>query len=105
MAVVTLKNGEGYVFALADFWVVDSSGTPRKEGQYIYIKDIWIHKKYRGKKVIEELIPLIDKHKYCGNVIGVYWRNDKFGRLTKVFSRKRLAKKGVKECSLHGYYP
>jgi len=104
--VSVLQNGEGYIYAYADWKTTNHYGHHTNKGLYIYVQHLWIHKKYRGTDAIKKLITLIDEHPNAVNALWVYWQREKYNkRLSKSFPRWKAAKKGVKECSLVGYYP
>lgn len=99
--ISTLKNFDGMIYAYAEWRVVDETGTMNSAGRYLYINDLWIHEKYRGKEVMNALIRLMDEHELVKHVVGVYWENLKHkNRLTPLYNRERLSKlsKRSQEC-------
>ncbi len=89
----TLHNPDGFIYAYASFITVDFFGKPKNEGFYIHISDVWIHGSYRNGEALKELIRHIDNHPECKNAKFVYWRRDKYDRISKTYDRERFIKK------------
>lgn len=93
--ITELKNNDGFVYAYCEWEILDDKGQFKDWGEYLYIQRMWIHKLHRGKKTLQHLISLIDKHKFLSCVKWVYWNRDKYNdRISKLFSRNRLSKMG-----------
>ena len=93
--VVFEQDNIGFIVGFLEFEIVNDLGQFKNYGEYIYIQNAWIHETLRNSLVLRKLITKVDYHKFCFNAFWVYWRNDKTGKLTKPFPRKRLAKLGV----------
>lgn len=82
--------------AYIEWQVVDEKGIQDDYGLYIYIKDLWISPKHRGKKLLNRLIKLIDQDERSKSAVSVYWQRSKYNyRLSKNIPRSGIAKKGV----------
>jgi hypothetical protein len=92
--LLTLKTDKGYIYAYIEFDVVNQFGIQVENGDTLYIRDLWIHKEYKGKIQIAKFIKMLDKLEETEKVEGIYWarRKDKFGkkafRKSKLFTRK-----------------
>ena len=93
--IETLKNEDGYIYGYITAQLVNDSGIPDEEGNFVYIWDIFVHPEYRQSQTINQLITLIDKR--CGSKARyVYWNSEKHNdRQTRSFRRERLAKMGA----------
>lgn len=98
--IYTLHNNEDLIYAYVTFLTVDEFGKAKNEGLYIHISDIWINSSYRNRDVLKELIFHIDNHIECKNAKFVYWRREKYNRISKTYSRDRLSKMGDRLCQL-----
>ena len=93
--ICTLKNCVGCIYGYITWLLVNDKGIRDKFGEYIYIDELWIHENYRGTQAINELIQLIHEQPDAIPGIWVYWKRDKYNRLTKnSYLRARLAKRG-----------
>jgi len=94
--VVSAKNTQGFIYAYAEFQILNSNGQFEDNGEYLYIQDIWIHDCWRKTGALRRLIRLIDDHDFTRNCKYVYWVREKYNdRQTKIFPRQRLVKMGV----------
>ena len=80
--ISTLRNYEGLVTGFIEWQILDAAGYQTKNGEYIFVKTIWVHKRYRSKRSDQELIAKIDEHEYAKNSPFVYWEivRDKNGK-------------------------
>ena len=101
-----LKNQSDYIYAYAEWRVVNKDGQIETDGDYIYIVDLWIHPYRSGRKTLKHLIQRIDTHPAGYTAKWVYWKSQKHkDRLTPSYSRKRLRKIGVKNESVSKAIP
>lgn len=89
-----LKTRDGYIYALAEWFIVDHEGYNSANGEYVFVKDLWIHDKQRFKDAIKYII--FDINDRCRLAKYVYWNRTKYNkRRTPNLSRSRLARMGV----------
>lgn len=69
----TLKNREGLAYAYVEWQVLDAAGYQSNDGQYIYVKNMWIHEKRRESLAFKCLINKIYRHPYSQKASFVYW--------------------------------
>lgn len=93
-----LTNNNGFIYAYISYFAFDSEGRLRRNGEYGYIQDIWIHPDKRRKGVMKDLIAEAKKFFKGTNVKYIYWRNKKHKRVTKSYNIERLQKLGGTEC-------
>lgn len=92
-----LKNKDDYIVAYVEWNRVNQLGQVVKDGLFLNIRYLWIHKKYEGKGAMGKLIYLIDNDLASFGSEYLYWFRRKYTkRQTPNLSRKRLAKMGVK---------
>ena len=90
-----LENNEGFLIAFVEWQIVDKNAQYKNDGEYCYVQELWIHKKFEGKRIINKLINLVNNHDFMKPVKWIYWLRGKYNyRLTKCLSRERLAKMG-----------
>ena len=93
--ITVLKNNEGYIYAYAEWRIVDNLGNKNINGDHVYIRNVWIHESRRGislSALIQQIDMQVPEH-----IKKVYWRNSKHDRISKTFNRERF-KKGVLQC-------
>jgi len=96
--ISTLKNTDGYIYAYVIWKTVCKEGTWEKHGEYIFVREMWIHKRFEGTETYKQLIHLIDIHPNTVNAKWVYWKRTKYNeRLSPTYSRDRLSKMGVEK--------
>jgi len=107
--ISTLKNKEGLVSGFIEWQILDASGYQVKDGEYIFVRTIWVQPKYTGRRAYQLLIDKIDTHAYSKNSHFVYWQRlwDKDGnkiideenrevetrKLSKIFKRDEILNK------------
>ena len=92
-----LRNDEDYIVAYAEWNRVNQLGQVVRDGIFIHIRHIWIHKNHRENRTMGKLIYLIDNDLASFGAEYLYWFRQKYNkRQTLNFSRHRLAKMGVK---------
>lgn len=87
--ISVLKNSEGLIYAYCEWWVVDEKGFNSDQGNYLYIKDLWIHPKRRMGGTLKDIIRQIDQDE-GGQCRIVYWNNLKHNRLTPSYLREKF---------------
>lgn len=75
----------GYI----EWWQVGQSGFHKPYGEYVWIKDMWIHENYRNTHVFSELVQdVLDRShgaKWC------YFAHRKYrGRISKLYTRQQF---------------
>jgi len=86
--ISSLKTREGLIYAFIEWSILDEQGKFKSRGEFIYIHDVWIYKKYRNRETLWTLIGLVDKHPFCEFAVWVYWKNGKHNfRKTKRIPR------------------
>ena len=78
--IVTLENNDGYIYAYAEFEVVDGNTVICDEGKYVYVQNIWIHEDYRGNGVLKDL--MVDIFIKSKNAEFVYWNRSRYNRVS-----------------------
>lgn len=92
--VTTLKTDNGYVYAYCEWRILNKYGYEFSPRNYIFIKELWIHPKYRNLRTIRRMIAWIDRNELTKNVPYVYWHSEKYEK-QKVYDKNKLLKKGV----------
>lgn len=91
--IYTLHTKEDFIYAYVVFRTVDKFGKPKNFGEYIYIEEIWIHRDFRNRKILKKLIEHIDNHNQTIYATHVYWRSDKYKRISKTYLKDRFIKR------------
>jgi len=82
--LITRKNEQGFIYAYFEWSIVDHKGTPSDLGNFMYVKDIWVHPNYNGHSVIDDFIKELDEDKRNKNILWIYWtrikRNEKVSK-------------------------
>jgi hypothetical protein len=88
------KNKEGFIYSYFEFDIVDKEGNYKEDGEYMYVRDLWVHKDYSGEKEIKQFITEAERLKETGSVKYIYWLRSKYKdkqliskRLSKTFCR------------------
>ena len=90
----TIKDKEGKCIAYCEWSLRDSLGFEKKDGEYIWINDMWIHEKERGNGMIKKFITSIEPK--VPSARHIYWKRDKHnGRLSQYTERQFLKLRGV----------
>jgi hypothetical protein len=96
--ITYIKNKMGYIRSFAEWTLVDETGAPDDKGQFIFIRNLWVHDKQRkgfGKLgEIKKFIKRISKHPFCKYAIYVYWLRKKYGERKALIKISDIAKKG-----------
>ncbi len=89
--IESFKDVEGRILAYCDWQLVDDKGTIAKNGEYVFINDIYIAPAYRQngliRKIINKIEPLVPNAKY------VYWRREKYNDRLKTFRRFNITRR------------
>ena len=86
--ISALKNEEGFIYAYCEWWIVNEEGINSNQGNYLYIKDLWIHPKRRLDGTLKNLVWQIDQDEK--NCQFVYWNNLKHNRITPTYDREQF---------------
>jgi len=71
--ITTLRNSLDYVYAYVESNRVDKDGCWNKTGNHVRIENFWIHEKYRGRRVLTELVCKLNDHPVYRECEWVYW--------------------------------
>ena len=82
------KNEDGYVYAVAEYRIVNQDTTPNELGEYCYCKELWVHPKYERKGVVKEIITK-ERLKYP-NLKYLYFKRTKYGGRMKTIKLERI---------------
>ena len=92
--VLTLHDKKDLVYAYLEWMVVGKDGNPKDYGEYLLVRDLWIHHQYRRGKVIHIFVKMLNEHKFNKNVRYIYWQNLKHGeRISRLLTRSQALKK------------
>ena len=98
--ISTLHDSSQKIFAYCEWWVTDGDVCFKADGEYLYIRDLWIHPAYRGIGAIESLIDLINFNEFSHSTKWVYWnRGEHYNKHGKKIAA-RLSKPYKKETAL-----
>lgn len=85
--VTTIKDDEGRVIALCEWVLVGKSGYEMETGEYIFVREIWVHESERYSKkinlMIDEIMALVPQARYG------YFTRGKYGDRIKMFTREQ----------------
>lgn len=95
--ILTLKNNEGLIYSYFEWDIVRQNGQRDANGEYMYVRDIWVHDKYDGGEAIRQFIALLDADGRNLNVKWIYWLRDDV-RLSKAFNRNTCLRR------IYGFY-
>ncbi len=91
--IFTLKNTDGYIYAYMEWSIVNKEAQHTRDGEYLYVRDLWVHKKSEGIPTIRLFIQMLNNHKIMKKVKWVYWQRYKkykdkeTRRISRTFSR------------------
>ena len=92
--VLNLKDENGKIFSYMEWMVVNKDGLPQDGGEYLLIRDLWIHPEYTHGKVIHLFVKMLNHDKLNENVKYIYWQNLKNNeRVSRLLTRMRALKK------------
>ena len=74
--LVVKRNEDDFVVAYVEYFIVNQDGTYNPTGEFCFVKSCWIHKNYRDKGILEELIE--NNHKKYPSVKKIYYQEDKY---------------------------
>jgi len=86
--VTVLKDEEDRVISYCEWCLVDEKGDLQDNGRYLFVRELWIHEKYRQKGMIEKMIYKIAPE--APAAIYAYWRRRKYNDRIKLFRRSKL---------------
>lgn len=91
--ITTFKNEEGFVYAYIEWSVVDHQTRLDDKGEFLYIRDLWIHPRYRGNGVLGSFMKVIFYDPKTQRTQFVYWNNNKHHRLSGLVPISRFLNK------------
>lgn len=86
-----IRNSEGFVVAYAEWETVDKSGQITRNGEHLYIQNVWIHDEFRGY-IFKDLIDLIYQHPYQKKCTKVYWAEARDTTRRKILEEDDIGK-------------
>lgn len=89
--IIDLKNDDGYVYAYCVYQIVDENGKTKAGGKYVYVEELWIHKKYR-RETLNEVIAMILTDPNILNCTDVYYEKRKRNYKIKQYKIARFLK-------------
>ena len=89
--IKTLKTRQGYIKAFCDYRKVDINGKNSKQGEYLYIKEMWVHPKDRKKKLINKILGKLLAS--MSDIRNVYWLRDKGSCKMKIYNRDQILRR------------
>lgn len=108
----TVKNCDGFVCGYIEWQILDSLGIQKNGGEYVYIKNMWVHPRWRNAVALKLLIKKIYDHPYSKSARFVYWETakDALGRkileedersftvkrMSKIYNKEDFAEKTLK---------
>ena len=78
------------IYSYFEWEIVNKDGKQDYDGEYMFVRDIWVHKDHDGKKEIGIFIDELDKEFKNRKIKYIYWRRIKKGkedRVRKPFKR------------------
>lgn len=90
--ITSLKTSEGYIFAVSEWWICNVNGHLQDDGEYCQVREMWIHPAHRSVSTLREIVHKMNNDKFMLNVKWVYWRRDKYEKISKLFPRERFIK-------------
>ena len=95
--LLTHKNSDGFIYSFFEWDVVDKEGKFKNDGDYMYVREIWVHEKYDGQQEIKQFIS--ELHELVENkfIKWIYWLRDG-KKIKRSHSRKLcLRRAGIME--------
>ena len=91
--IETIKDWNGNCTAYLVWMLCDKDTKSNKQGEYVYVDDLWIHplqrnKKIKGKKIIRKFID--DIMKQAPTAKYGYWVRKKYKERVKLFTKEQL---------------
>jgi hypothetical protein len=110
--ISTVKNRSGLVYGYIEWLVLDPAGQMKNDGEYIYIKNMWVHPSARGLSPFYQLLQKIKDHPYSQAAAFVYWETARDGygfkileederpcktkKMSKIFQKEYISDKLLK---------
>jgi len=86
--IESIKDNEDRVVAYIEWSLRDKFGLEAKDGIFVWVNDLWVHKDYRHKKLIRMLS--IKIYKRVPWVEHVYWKRHKYGGRKSQYEVKEI---------------
>lgn len=90
--MAVFKTRQGYIKAYMDYRIVDKDGNNHPEGEWLYIREMWVHPKHRNKRLPQKLILKAAEHKSPKTA---YWLRDKYNERMSYYDIERLKKRSM----------
>jgi protein tyrosine phosphatase len=95
--LISHKTYSDYINAYIEFDVVNHLGIQTNNGEYLFIRDIWIHHTLNGQEEIAKFILKLDEHEHTKSVKYIYWeRQKRDNKLSRLFNRETCLKRMLK---------
>lgn len=76
------------IICFCDWTLVDEQGSVDNFGRYVFVRELWVHREWRGKRLIRKIISsVIEK---APSAVYAYWERRKYGDRIKLFTREEL---------------
>lgn len=83
------KDENGKIIGYIEWWQVGRSGFHKPYGEYVWIKDMWIHEEYRHTYVFAELVEDVLANSHGAN--WCYFTHRKYNeRMSRIFTREQF---------------
>ena len=89
--IVTQKDKDDKIIAYGEYNIVDRFGHPTEVGQYCFIYDTWVHKDYRHRRLLKDMIR--SRMPMHPTVKWIYWTRSKHEGKTSMYELKRFGGK------------
>ncbi len=87
--LINEKNEDGYIIGYIEYQHVAQSGLPKYKGEYLWIHDLWIHEKFKGRKMLLKLVKMMLVNAPSAQY--GYWRRGKYnGRISRLYKRSEF---------------
>lgn len=92
--VIFHTNNDGFIEAYFEWDIVDATGRQNFDGEYMYVRDVWVHPSVNGRKAIMRFIGELEVMPKNNSIKYVYWKRHKTGelRISRCFPRDRCVK-------------
>lgn len=86
-----LSDENEKIYAYCEWWV--TNGRNEFGGEYLYVRELWIHPEYRNTGAIKELIKKINNNQFSKSCHSVLWeRGDK---VCGPFKKEKLLRRSL----------
>ena len=92
--VTNIKDKNGKIVSYLEYSLTDKAGNENLEGDFVLVRDYWVHEKFRHRKTI--LWQLIKK--MLPNILSarwVYWERQKYDGKAQIYPVKKFIRKAI----------